>query len=99
MTSGLTQQVINDLFTDLSRFGMILIPVLIIAVFLLAGAKILEMKGYQKWPAIFAIVPLFWIVMGGFDPRPERNRALTLRLALVFGPLNAIIISLLFIFG
>lgn len=94
MSTILTQQVIHDLSADLHLFITILIPISIITVFFTAGAKLMEIKGYQKWPAIFAVIPLFWIILGGFDPRPDKARTTTLRLALVFGTLNIFMLGL-----
>lgn len=98
MTTILAQQVIHDLSADFHLFISILIPLSLIGVFFTAGAKLMEIKGYQKWPAIFAVFPIFWIVLGWFDPRPEKSRTTTLRLALVFGTLNTFFLGLVILY-
>lgn len=94
MSSTLAQQLIHDLSADFRHFSILLLPAGIVAVFFIAGAKLMEIKGYQKWPAIFAVLPVFWIILAGFDPRPERSRTTTLKLAVVFGSLNTLVLTL-----
>src|ERR1700712_4133071 len=88
MTAAICKQLEHDLLIDLHYFVHISIPVVLFLVFFTVGAKIMEMKGYQKWPAVFAVLPLFWILMGWFDPRPEKSGAFTQRLSWVFTFLN-----------
>ena len=98
MYPSLIQQLTHDLLFDLQQFLTVSIPLGIALIFFTAGAKIMEIKGYQKWPAIFAVLPLFWIILGFFDSKPENAGLRTRRLALVFGPLSVLAISLAFIY-
>lgn len=88
MNHSATSIILNNLLQDLIYFSFIVFIAGIIFVLITAGAKLLEIKGMDRWPAYFAILPLFWLLAAIFDPKPEKSRALTQRFSLIFGILS-----------
>ncbi len=80
--------ILNNLRTDLWYFLIFTIIVGIVLGLWYAGAKLLELKGMDRWPSVFAVLPIFWIFAAFFDPKPEKARSLTQKFSLIFGTLS-----------
>jgi hypothetical protein len=85
MNKSAVSIILNNLLQDLTYFSIFALIVGILTVLYIAGAKLLEIKGMDRWPAFFAVLPVFWLLAAVFDPRPEKSRALTQRFSLIFG--------------
>jgi|GEM_PF-829788 len=95
MNKSAVSIILNNLLQDLSYFSLFALLAGIVFVLFTAGAKLLEIKGMERWPAFLAITPVFWLLAAIFDPKPEKSRALTQRFSLIFGPISIGLIILI----
>ena len=96
MNRHIVSVILNNLHQDLLHFLVFALITGIVLILWIAGAKLLEMKEMERWPSLFAIIPLFWLITAVFDPRPEKARHLTQGFSLIFGIVSIGFVILLF---
>ncbi len=84
--------ILNDLQADLLHFIVFALIIGIMISLFIAGAKLLELKEMNPETSFLAILPLFWLFLVFFDPKPEKVRLLTRRFSLIFGTLSLMLI-------
>jgi len=94
MNKSASSIILNHLLQDLTIFSFLALAFGVFFAFFLAGAKLLELKQMDRWPALFAILPFFWLIAGIFDPQPNKARELTKKMSIIFGILSLGVIVL-----